>query len=108
GKREHVRAIVHVHHFLDARRGVSDLAFLHPLLAQPLLELCLRIPSWMWARGGRNRAVARAAFRDLLPAEIVNRRAKGRLESLFMKSFMANRNALGDLLLGGRLDAMGM
>ncbi|HEY7810900.1 MAG TPA: asparagine synthase-related protein [Allosphingosinicella sp.] len=108
GKREHVRAILHVRHFLDAPNWESDAWFVHPLLAQPLLELCLRVPTWMWTREGRDRAVARSAFAPLLPPEILNRRSKGRLESVFLKAFAANRPHLLDLLSGGRLEAMGL
>lgn len=108
GKREHVRALLHVQHFLDAANSASDARFVHPLLAQPLLELCLRVPSWMWARDGRNRAVARAAFADLLPREILDRRSKGRLESVFIKAFVESRPRLRGLLLDGRLQRLGL
>lgn len=106
GKREHVEALVHIQHFLD-RRG-SELPLLHPLLAQPLLELCLRIPSWLWMRGGRDRAVARDAFRDLVPAPILNRRTKGSLMGLFYRSFGLLQHQMIDLLLTGELNANGI
>jgi asparagine synthase (glutamine-hydrolysing) len=94
--------IVGAHHFLeDPAPGVP--ASLHPLLAQPILELCLRIPSWLWSVGGRDRAVARTAFRGLVPDAILDRRTKGTLESMFLKGYMAKRAELRDLLLCGRL-----
>src|SRR3546814_18791962 len=40
-------------------------------------SLCLSIPTWQWVRGGRDRAVARAAVADLIPALIAQRRTKG-------------------------------
>lgn len=73
GKREHVEALVHVQHFLD--RSGSSIDLLHPLLAHPLLELCLRIPSWLWVGGGRDRAVARDAFEGLVPSSVLQRAA---------------------------------
>jgi asparagine synthase (glutamine-hydrolysing) len=106
GKREHVEALVHIQHFLD-RRG-SELPLLHPLLAQPLLELCLRIPSWLWMRGGRDRAVARDAFKDHVPAPILNRRSKGSLLGLFYRSFGLLQREMVDLLLTGELNANGI
>ena len=106
GKSEHVEALVHIQHFLD-RRG-SELPLLHPLLAQPLLELCLRIPSWLWLRGGRDRAVARDAFADLVPAPILNRRTKGSLMGLFYRSFGLLQGQMIDLLLTGELNANGI
>ncbi|MDP9424244.1 MAG: asparagine synthase C-terminal domain-containing protein [Pseudomonadota bacterium] len=106
GKREHVEAIVHIQHFLD--RGVSPVSLLHPLLAQPLLELCLRIPSWMWLSGGRDRAVARDAFAGIVPASVLRRRAKGSLQSMFHRSFSRLREEMLDLLLSGELRAAGI
>lgn len=103
GKREHVQALVHIQHFLDRRS--AGIALSHPLLAQPLLELCLRIPSWLWMGGGRNRAVARDAFRKLLPASVLARRAKGSLLSLFYRSFGHLRGEILDLLMSGGLRA---
>jgi asparagine synthase (glutamine-hydrolysing) len=102
GKREHVEALVHIQHFLD--RGVAtSVGVLHPLIAQPLLELCLRIPSWLWVRGGRDRAVARNAFRDLLPQSVLGRRSKGSLEGLLHRAFARLAADMRDLLMSGEL-----
>jgi asparagine synthase (glutamine-hydrolysing) len=72
------------------------------------MEACLAVPSWLWTRGGQDRAVARAAFRGLLPDAILSRRSKGRLESMFMKGYMSGRYRLENLLLDGRLAAAGL
>lgn len=107
GSYEQVQSIVGVRHFLsDPAPG--EIAALHPLLAQPVLEACLRIPSWLWVRGGRDRAVARAAFRGLLPERILSRRSKGRLASLVLAGYMARRGALESLLLEGKLAQAGL
>ena len=80
GSADHVRMIAGIHHFLpDPQPG--DALGLHPLLAQPIVELCLRVPSWLWFTGGRDRAVARAAFRGIVPDRILDRRGKGRLRA---------------------------
>lgn len=102
GKIEHVVSLVRVHHFLEPEYQSGE-AILHPLLNQPLMELCLAIPTWMWLRGGRNRAVARAAFADLLPEEVLLRRTKGRLESMCARAYEANRDRIAALLLDGKL-----
>ena len=86
----------------------GEVAALHPLLVQPILEACLRIPTWLWLRGGRDRAVARAAFRGLLPEATLSRRSKGHLTSLFMAGYLATRPELESLLLDGRLAAAGL
>lgn len=106
GKREHVEALVHIQHFLD--RGVTSAALLHPLMAQPLLELCLRIPSWLWMRGGRDRAVARDAFIGIVPSSVLRRRAKGSLQSMFHRSFSRLREEMLELLMSGQLRAAGI
>lgn len=106
GKREHVEALVHIQHFLD--RGTSRLPRLHPLTAQPLLELCLRIPSWLWVAGGRDRAVAREAFSGLVPDPVLARRTKGSLQGLFERSFAALRSQMLEILLSGELRSAGI
>ena len=101
GKREHVEALVHIQDFLD--RTSLRAHCLHPLLAQPLLELCLRIPSWFWMRGGRDRAIARDAFTNILPNSVIKRRLKGSLQSMFYRSFSKLRFEMGELLEKGEL-----
>jgi asparagine synthase (glutamine-hydrolysing) len=108
GKLEHVEALVSIQHFLDRGQPLLGVPMVHPLMAQPLLELCLAIPSWHWLRGGRDRAVARRAMEAILPQAIAERRAKGRLESLFLQAYMARRRELADFLLNGRLATMGI
>ncbi|WP_037565880.1 asparagine synthase-related protein [Sphingomonas sp. UNC305MFCol5.2] len=76
---------------------------LAPLLAQPVVETCLAVPSWLWCRDGQNRAVARAAFRDLLPAAILARGTKGGFDGFSHGLFVHNRDLVRDLLLGGCL-----
>ena len=102
GKREHVASLVHIQHFLD-RRAAHGSTLLHPLMAEPLLELCLSIPSWEWMRGGVDRAVARSAFQDLLPPDVIERRSKGSLQGLFHRFFDAMSEDLRELLLSGTL-----
>ena len=106
GQREHIEALVHITHFLD--RGAGDLPLLHPLIAQPLLELCLRIPSWLWVRGGRDRAVARDAFAGLLPSSVLGRRDKGSMQSIFHRAFERLQGEMKDLLLAGELHRAGI
>lgn len=48
-----------------------------PLLSQPIVELCLRIPSWTWISGGVDRAIARKAFRGVIPDVLLDRRGGG-------------------------------
>lgn len=107
GSADHLRLLAGVHHFLvDPAR--DEPTNLHPLICQPVLELCLRIPSWLWVAGGRDRAVARTAFRTILPDAILDRRGKGSLQSLFVRGFQSHRSLLRGLLVGGRLAREGI
>lgn len=108
GKREHMIALLRIQHVVDPETRVADLEFLHPLIAQPIMETCLRIPTWLWVRGGRNRAVTRHAFRGLLPDEVLDRRSKGRLEGMCVRAYLGHRHDIADLLLGGALREAGL
>lgn len=55
----------------------EDVPILPVLLSQPLLEVCLGIPTYLSIRGGRDRAVARDAFANELPSSILARPQKG-------------------------------
>lgn len=79
-----------------------------PLLSQPLVELCLRIPSYVLIRGGRDRALARAAFSVDLPAAIVRRHAKGAADRHFRNVLDANLDFVRELLLDGLLVEHGL
>ncbi|MCD9095363.1 asparagine synthase C-terminal domain-containing protein [Luteimonas fraxinea] len=79
-----------------------------PLLSQPVMEACLRTPSWMWIRGGNNRAVARGAFQDLLPAKVFNRRSKGTLIGFLGEAYQRNKLQMEAFLLDGHLASKGL
>lgn len=74
-----------------------------PLLSQPVMEACLRAPSWMWIAGGRNRALARTAFSNLLPPDVGNRQSKATYMSYLGAVYERNRQQIRDFLLSGRL-----
>lgn len=89
------------------RRGqVADLV--QPLLSQPVMELCLSIPSWELVRGGRDRGLAREAFAGWLPDEIVRRRSKGNLTSHYARRTAASADVLKAHLLDGVLADAGL
>jgi len=79
-----------------------------PLLSQPLVELCLRIPTYVLIRNGMDRATARRAFAPDLPPEIIKRRNKGRIDSHIRDVLDANLNFVRDMLLDGRLVKEGL
>lgn len=102
GKAAHISAVLRVQPNIEASRGYY-LPVLTPLLSQPIVELCLSIPSWAWRRGGRDRSLARQAFASDLPAMILNRRVKGTPSRFAAKLLDHFRGAIRERLLGGRL-----
>ena len=80
----------------------------HPLLSQPLMEVCLQIPTYLLVRGGRERALARQAFADRIPLEILRRRDKGSIVSHATQMLRQSEPFVRDLLLDGALTGAGV
>ncbi len=78
-----------------------------PLLSQPVMEACLKAPSWMWIAGGRNRSVARLAFADRLPHDVLERRSKGTFINYLGAIYQRRKLTMRDYLLDGHLRARG-
>lgn len=108
GKRAQVMSLIRVQNHLDGHGRQAHAPIIFPLLSQPLMETCLAIPSWLWCAGGRNRAVARAAFSDVLPASAIARQSKGAFDSLCVQVLAAHRSALREMLLEGALAQQGL
>jgi asparagine synthase (glutamine-hydrolysing) len=75
----------------------------HPLLSQPLMQVCLQIPTYLLLRGGRERALARDAFADRVPPEIIRRRDKGSIVSHATEMLRESEEFVRGLLLDGVL-----
>ncbi|MDB6012205.1 MAG: asparagine synthase [Gammaproteobacteria bacterium] len=80
----------------------------HPLLSQPLMEVCLQIPTYLLLRGGRERALARQAFADRVPAQILRRRDKGSIVSHATEMLRQGEPFVRELLLDGALAGAGV
>lgn len=81
---------------------------IHPLISQPLLECCLRIPTYVLSHGGTDRSIARAAFQDALPPEIAQRSSKGAVTRYFFQAVYGNREHIRSFLLDGLLADRGL
>lgn len=79
-----------------------------PLLSQPLVELCLRMPSYLLIRSGRDRAIARMAFAADLPETTVRRTGKGRVDQYVRNIVDTNIEFLREFLLDGLLVRRGL
>lgn len=107
GKRVQLEAIANCQlFFTPVRRGI-DRPLIHPLLSQPIVELCLSIPTWQLAPDIRDRGLARGAFRARLPEALLARRRKGEASTYYNRAIAENLPFLRDFLLGGRLAEMG-
>jgi asparagine synthase (glutamine-hydrolysing) len=78
-----------------------------PLLSQPLVEACLRMPSYLLI-AGRDRAIARKAFVSELPETIIKRTAKGRVDQYLRNILDSNLDFLREFLLDGVLVSKGL
>jgi asparagine synthase (glutamine-hydrolysing) len=78
-----------------------------PLLSQPLVELCIRTPSYLLIASGRDRAIARKAFASDLPETMVKRTAKGRIDQYLRNILDANLKFVREFLLDGILVSKG-
>lgn len=76
-----------------------------PVLAgQPVIETALAIPPYVMTQGGFDRALARAAFADLLPDEILSRPHKGDTTRFHNRVLERQLPFMREVLLGGELE----
>jgi asparagine synthase (glutamine-hydrolysing) len=108
GKAAHVEALLSIHNYLEGHARAAFAPIHSPLLSQPLVECCLSIPSWLWCDGGRNRAVARAAFAARLPPLLLERRSKGSFDGFCAGLLHARRKLVADMLGDGLLARHGL
>lgn len=87
----------------DPFANSSDPQIIEPLGAQPVAEVCLRIPVYVHLRGGWDRAAARHAFRDKIPGTVLNRTVKGSMNEHIKNITMRNLDFVRDHLFGGVL-----
>lgn len=78
------------------------------LTSQPLVEMCLRIPTYTLTKGGVQRALERRAFANDLPQELLARRSKGGTTRYFNRMIAENVARIRELLLDGSLARNGL
>jgi asparagine synthase (glutamine-hydrolysing) len=103
GKAAHVAMLVRIQGTIDSFERKCMPVQINPLLSQPIMESCLKIPTWRWVAGGRNRAMTRLAFKNALPPEIINRRTKAGPDSFASDLLSTNRSKIEAHLLNGQL-----
>ena len=103
GKAIQIGYILGFHTYLDGFSDVRAPRRVSPLMSQPIIEVCLRISSWLWMTGGCNRAIARNAFSSDLPSAVLERRLKGGGDDLFSRILVDNVDAIRTMLMEGWL-----
>lgn len=105
GDREKIHDLIGNQLFRDAGPRGPERSVHFPLLPQPVMEACLKVPTWMWIADGRNRAVARQAFADCLPCSILDRRSKGSYTGYMATVYTRNKPKMREFLEEGQLCA---
>lgn len=103
GRASHVALLAPAQNLVEAINAQAPQRAISPLVTQPVIETCLRIPSWHWLAPGRDRAIARRAFAPDLPEVVIARRSKGTPNGFVAAIFDQHRRTIRDMLLGGRL-----
>lgn len=103
GKVLHAFSVTRPCLFRDPMRRQPELDVINPLVSQPVVEVALRIPTYLHAADGRDRAVARDAFAPDLPREIVVRTWKGAADRHLKDMLTSNLNFARELLMDGAL-----
>jgi asparagine synthase (glutamine-hydrolysing) len=103
GKRLHAFSVTRPTLFRDPLPGTAILDFINPLMCQPVVELCLQIPTYLHAAHGKDRAIARAAFAPDLPPQIVQRTWKGSADRHLRDMLVNNITKVRELLLQSEL-----
>jgi len=89
--------------FYNVAKGVRAPEVIAPLYSQPAMELFLRIPLDVHFRDGRERGLARSAFAEDVPPEILRRIWKDRAPGFLDDLVQRHRKFLRELLLDGVL-----
>ncbi len=94
--------------FRDPLTAAPTADVINPLVSQPVVELCLRIPTYLHAAEGKDRAVARTAFAGDLPREILTRVWKGAADRHLQEMLSSNLGLVRQVLLDGGLVKAGI
>lgn len=103
-----VRSLLHLMHVRHPFYRASGAPTVHPLTSQPIMELCLRFPTYLLRLDGRNRGLAREAFSGLIPDSIRTRYGKGDASRYFVENLVANKEMITGALENGALVSEGL
>jgi asparagine synthase (glutamine-hydrolysing) len=107
-KASQVNSLLHMIHVRSGLPLPDRIAMVHPLVSQPLIELCLTLPIYLLCLNGQPRGLLRAAMRDRLPDAVRLRRSKGDASRFYMQQLTSNRTRLAETLADGHLVRLGL
>jgi asparagine synthase (glutamine-hydrolysing) len=107
-KYDQLSSLAHMFHVREPLDKASRRDTIHPLVSQPLIEFCLRLPTYLLCAHGRSRGLAKQAFADDLPETICRRSSKGDASRFFLAYLKANSGTITDALYDGELVARGL
>lgn len=108
GKYHHLAELITAPEYFDPYLREASPEVVAPLRSQPLMELCLALPTYTLTRGGRGRALARHAFSADIPVEIAARQSKGSIDEHVNQVLQRHAPLARELLLDGRLAGQGL
>jgi asparagine synthase (glutamine-hydrolysing) len=108
GKAAHIALLLRLQPYVACFDRSYGIPTINPLAAQPVIEACLGVPTWLMCRGGHDRSVARAAFSSVLPAEIAWRRSKGGPDGFAIDLLRRSLPVVRERLLTGHLANAGI
>lgn len=103
GKRLHILITDFPNKYHYSAKTSDFLEVCYPLLSQPVIELCLKIPSYILTTGGKDRGLARMAFKNDIPKEILRRESKGGIQNYAQEILNENIDFIREIMLDGIL-----
>lgn len=107
GKTGHIALLLRVQNHLEGYFRPYGMALINPLISQPVTELMLSVQTWLMVEGGRDRAIARHAYADRLPAIVRERRRKGSPSAFAIDLMIKKRKEVQERLMDGELVSRG-
>jgi asparagine synthase (glutamine-hydrolysing) len=105
GKRLHLALIEDRLNYFDWR---SHADYIYPLVAQPVLEACLGLPTFVLSPGGKDRGLVRDAFGGRIAPQVLQRRSKGQTSAYLAQILLRELPFLRRYLPEGALVGHGL
>lgn len=108
GKRLQIAMLANCQIFNAPTLTAARLRLAHPMLSQPVVEHCLRVPVWELVPDERDRGGVRDVLTGWLPDAVRARRTKGEATGFYSRAIALQLDRLGPLLRGGHLVQQGI